>query len=492
MPTMCSHESSDKRTFVIVGAGAAGAAAAEALRQAKFTGRIILLSREKQLPYDRLQCSKDLGKKLEAMLLRSKEFYDQNGIELRLGVSASEIDVQRKELKLLDGSTLRFDKALIATGSDARQVVDPSIVDNAFVLRTYDDLDRLRAKMRGAKNFVIIGSSFIGLEACSMIKKHFEDSKDEGALAQLRITVVGMEKFPLERVLGAEVGQALQSLHQENGVRFVMETNLQASDYTTQGGSITHIKTKDEHLPSDIVIVGAGAIASLQSEGSSPGRMWSTTQPPVAPPATLRVVGHALLGNNGISVDQHMHVANDVYAAGDIAEMSFRGERIRVEHWGMAEQQGRVAAFHMAGSSDHRATLDAVPFFWTKQYGTSVRYVGYCSKPDKILVRLCLLLRRSACFLKLLALSSALLQVEGDLTTRNKCSIFYIQGASVRAVATIGSGATTLSIHHHYLLHVRAYVHCCVDPAAAAAAELLRLNQMPTAQAIEKRIQRYP
>jgi NADPH-dependent 2,4-dienoyl-CoA reductase/sulfur reductase-like enzyme len=384
---MCSHESSDKRTFVIIGAGAAGAAAAEGLRQAKFTGRVILLSREQHLPYDRLQCSKDLGKKLESMLLRSKDFYHQIGVEVRLGVSGHEIDIQRKVVKLSDGSALSFDKALIATGSDARQVVDASALDNAFVLRTYNDLERLRTRMRGAKNFVIVGSSFIGLEACSMIKKHFEDAKDEDA-SRIRITVIGMEKFPLERVLGAEVGRALQALHQENGVRFLMETSLLPSDYTTSGGSITSIKTKHELLPTDIVIVGAGAIPSLQNEDSSPG-FWSTTVPAVAPPETLRVIGHPLLRNNGISVDQHMHVANGVYAAGDIAEMSFKGERIRVEHWGMAEQQGRVAAFHMADGSDRRAVLEAVPFFWTKQYGTSVRYVGYCSKPDKILVRLC-------------------------------------------------------------------------------------------------------
>jgi NADPH-dependent 2,4-dienoyl-CoA reductase/sulfur reductase-like enzyme len=388
IPNMCLRESSDKRTFVIVGAGAAGAAAAEELRQANFTGRIILLSRERYLPYDRLQCSKDIKLNIDSMLLRSKDFYDRIGVEVRLGVSASEIDIKHKKLKISDGSTLPFDKALIATGSDARQVVDPSLLDNAFVLRTYDDLERLRAKMRGAKNFVVVGSSFIGLEACSMIKKHFDDEQDQHqSSSHIQITVIGMEKFPLERVLGAEVGQALLALHQENGVRFVMETVLQPSDYSTQSGSITAIKTKNETLPADIVIVGAGAIASLQKEGDAAG-FWSSTVPPVAPSGTLRVIGHPLLGNNSIAVDQHMHVANDVYAAGDIAEIPFKGDRIRVEHWGMAEQQGRVAAFHMAGSSDHRAVLDAVPFFWTKQYGVSVRYVGYCSKPDKILVRL--------------------------------------------------------------------------------------------------------
>ena len=386
-PEMCSHSSSDKRTFVVIGAGAAGAAAAEALRQAKFAGRVILLSRERHLPYDRLQCSKDMSKQLESMLLRSKDFYSRIGVEVRLGVSAHELDIQRKELKLSDGSTLSFDKALIATGSDARQVVDTSTLNNSFVLRTYDDLERLRAKMHGARNFVIVGSSFIGLEACSMIKKHFEDAKCEGQNAsQIRITVIGMEKFPLERVLGTQVGQALQALHEENGVRFLMETSLQPSDYSTCGGAISFIKTKNESIPADIVIVGAGAIPSLQKDDGSAG-FWSSTVPPAAPPGTLRVVGHPLLFNNSISVDQHMHVANGVYAAGDIAEMAFKGDRVRVEHWGMAEQQGRVAAFHMAGSSDHRATLDAVPFFWTKQYGVSVRYVGYCSKPDKIIVR---------------------------------------------------------------------------------------------------------
>jgi NADPH-dependent 2,4-dienoyl-CoA reductase/sulfur reductase-like enzyme len=219
-----------------------------------------------------------------------------------------------------------------------------------------------------------------------MIRKHFDDAKVEGQSSpQILITVIGMEKVPLERVLGAEIGGALQTLHQENGVRFLMETSLQPPDYVTQGGIITAIKTKNETLPADIVIVGAGAIPSLQKEGSA--GFWSSTVPPVAPPGTLRVIGHPLLGNNGIAVDQHMHVANGVYAAGDIAEMPFKGDRIRVEHWGMAEQQGRVAAFHMAGRTDRRAVLDAVPFFWTKQYGTSVRYVGYCSKPDRILVR---------------------------------------------------------------------------------------------------------
>jgi NADPH-dependent 2,4-dienoyl-CoA reductase/sulfur reductase-like enzyme len=445
---MCSHESSDKRTFVIIGAGAAGAAAAEALRQAKFTGRIILLSREKHLPYDRLQCTKDIKSTMESIVLRSKDFYRRIGVEVRLGVSGSEIDIQRKELKLSDGSILSFDKALIATGSDARQVVEPSVIDNAFVLRTFDDLDRLRAKMRGARNFVIVGSSFIGLEACAMIKKHFDDAKDEDQAAQkIQITVIGMEKFPLERVLGAEIGQALQALHQENGVRFVMETVLQPSDYVTQSGSITAIKTKNERLPADIVIVGAGAIPSLQKEEGAAG-FWTTTVPPVAPSGTLRVIGRPLLGNNSISVDQHMHVANDVYAAGDIAEMPFKGERIRVEHWGMAEQQGRVAAFHMAGSSDHRATLDAVPFFWTKQYGVSVRYVGYCSKPDKILVgpplRLWLLCSYSTpvLFEQPQVISSIFSQVDGDVKSRNKCSVFYTQGNSVRAVATIGCGAS--------------------------------------------------
>ncbi len=412
---MCSHAPSDSRVFVILGAGAAGAVAAETLRQEGYAGRILLVMNEPHLPYDRIKLSKNLSATADQLYLRSHEFYAKHGIEVLTGVKATAVDTKAKVVTLSPGGEQRYDSLLISTGGYPRTITTAPGHDlqGIFTLRVPEDAAAIDKACEGAKTVVVVGSSFIGMEAAACLKQ----SKKIGT-----VHVIGMEAVPFERVLGAEVGAAMQKVHEAKGkIAFHMKRTVK--EFKGTGGKVSAVVLdNDELIPCDFCVVGAGIIPGTQYLNGS---------------------GLTLERDGSIITDDRFRAAagavKDVYVAGDIARFPYwaTGETIRIEHWDVAQQQGRVAAANMAGKD---RAFTTVPFFWTTQYGLSLRYAGNNMAPDEVIIK-------------------------GSLDDAEKMAFvaYYATKGKITAVATLGA-----------------------DPVAAAAAELIRKNEMPTVAMVKR------
>lgn len=332
----------DGRTFAVVGGGAAGAAAVETLRDEGFGGRIVMISAEDRWPYDRPNLSKDfLTGDLEAkwLPLRSPAFYEQRGIE-RLRARVRELDVTTRTLRLDDGQTLVPDAVLIASGARPRRLDVPGVdLDGILTLRSWDDAEALVAAAKGAQRAVMIGASFIGMEVAAALVK-----------GGLEVTVVGVETVPFERVLGAAVGEVVQTVHQERGTRFALGRGVA---FFGGDGRVRAVQLDNGTLlETDLVVIGAGV-----------------------EPVTDFVRGVERDRDGGLTVDQQLRLAPGVWAAGDVARYRepHTGRDVRIEHWRLAEQHGRAAARSMAGRD---APFTGVPFFWTQQFDLRIGYAG--------------------------------------------------------------------------------------------------------------------
>lgn len=361
--------------FVIVGGGAAGFAAAEMLRRRGFAGTVTLLSNDTAAPVDRPNLSKDYlaGSAPEDWVpLRDDGWYAENGIELRLRTDVTALDVKAKTLELGDGSTLAFDKLLLATGAEPVRLDLPGAnKPHVHVLRSFADCRAIIESAKAAKRAAIIGASFIGLEAAAALRAR-----------DIEVHVVAPEKRPLERVFGPDLGDFIRALHQEHGVNFHLENGVTAigdKDVTLKNGGT---------LAADLVVIGVGVRPRLA----------------LAEKAGLAV-------DKGVSVDEYLQTsAPDIYAAGDIARWPdpLTGDRIRVEHWVVAERQGQVAALNMLGQP---TPYRAVPFFWSQHYDVPINYVGHAEKWDEI-------------------------AIDGDVMKRD-CVLRYSRGGKLLAVASI-------------------------------------------------------
>ncbi len=354
-PRMCAQNiSEDDRLFVIVGGGAAAAAAAETLRQRGFAGRLMMITREPLIPYDRTKLSKSYlmipGGESFPPSLRSEEFYDRHDIAVRTDTEVIALNPDDQTITLADGEQLRYDAALMATGSRPRRLDPPgSELDNIFYLRSVNDADRIREGVAGAESAVIVGASFIGMEAAA------------GLVGQgLEVTVVAPEPQPFALTLGEEVGSALRSIHEEKGVQFRMGHVI---DEIRGSDRVEAVELDNgKRLDADLVVFGVGVV-----------------------PETGYVMGLDLREDGSVPVDQHLQAADNLYAAGDIAAFPSpqTGEDIRVEHWRLALQHGRVAAANMAGAE---TAYEDVPFFWTDQHHNMVRYVGHAPDWDEVII----------------------------------------------------------------------------------------------------------
>ncbi|XP_076472901.1 apoptosis-inducing factor 3-like isoform X2 [Babylonia areolata] len=352
---MTRNDPSNKKTFVLIGGGAASASCAETLRQEGFTGRVVVLTKEHTLPYDRPKLSKAMSTTVDAIALRNKEFYDSVDIELSTGTEVTGVNTEHNTVTDSTGKTHSYDALFIATGGTPRTVPIPGCRDlkNVFVLRTPQDANLIAAGAKG-KKVVIIGSSFIGMEVAACLA--------EGAGS---VVVVGQGTVPFQAVLGSKVGQMLQKLHEERGVKFYMERGL--TQLHGKDGVLTQALLSDgTALDADVCVLAIGVV-----------------------PATdfLKDSGVELTQRGFVTVDQCMRTSADgVFAAGDIAQFPLfvnDGQPANVQHWQMALQQGRIAALNMLGKS---VAIHSVPYFWTVMYGKSVRYTGYGAGYDDIVI----------------------------------------------------------------------------------------------------------
>jgi apoptosis-inducing factor 3 len=376
-PVMTKRDSSaDGRLFVILGGGAAGYTAAQTLREDGFQGRILLITREDRLPYDRPNLSKDYLQghaEPQWMPLRADEFYAEHDIEVVCGKEVVRVDAADKTITFKDGSTLTFDSLLLATGGTPRRLDIPNAdLKNIFVLRSFSDTDAIIKAAQNSSRVVVIGASFIGMEAASSLRER-----------KLSVTVIAPDQVPFEKTLGPEIGSLLQQVHESHGVQF----RLCASVASFEGDGVVKavVLESGERIETDLVIVGVGVR-----------------------PATAYLEGVQLHKDGGVFVDKYLRAADGVYAAGDIAYFPslLTKDRQRIEHWRTAQQQGMVAAHNMAGKVVEYA---GVPFFWTRQFDAGLLYVGHAASWDEIIF-------------------------EGDARSQNFLA-FYVKDERVLAVA---------------------------------------------------------
>jgi NADPH-dependent 2,4-dienoyl-CoA reductase/sulfur reductase-like enzyme len=333
---------------LVLGSGAAGTAAAAALRDAGFSGAITLIGEEALEPYDRTVLSKFVLNDMpvsDVPALRPPGYWASQRIE-RLEAKIAGIDAAGKKVRLSDGRVLDYDTAVLATGAVANVPnISGVTLSGVHKLRDRGDAAFIVASARPGANVVVVGSSFIGLEAASALRER-----------GLNVTVVGPEAIPFEKQFGPEIGSMFRHLHEANGVRFRLQAKVEAFTGTETVDGV--LLDGGERLAADLVVLGVGVS-----------------------PATSFVEGVRKADDGGIVVDGTLRAADGLYAVGDCAAFPFNGDQIRIEHWRVAQQHGRIAAANIAGKSQH---YDLVPFFWTHHFGKTFEYIGHPDGWDRL------------------------------------------------------------------------------------------------------------
>ncbi len=382
--------------IVLVGAGAAGAAAAERLRHLGYGGSITLIGNEAPGPVDRPNLSKDFlagTAPMEWVRLRTDDFYDKLGINLIKDETVVDLDADGKSVVLGSGPVVSYDALLLATGAEPlRPPIKGVNLPHVLTLRTLTDAQNIIAAATAGSRVVVVGSSFIGLEVAASLRAR-----------NLDVHVVSRDRIPLERVLGEQLGQFVRKLHEDHGVHFHLGATLHT----------IHPHTVELHdgrtLAADFVVLGVGV----------------RPRTALAEKARLEV-------DNGIIVNSLLRTsAPNVWAAGDVARYPevHLGTTVRIEHWVAAQRQGQAVAADMLGLG---TTFSTVPFFWSRHYDVTLCYVGHAD-------------------------SDASIEVMGNLGKRDATVIYRHAGHSdhsrramsagrVAAVVTIGRDRQSLAV----------------------------------------------
>ncbi|MGF6491355.1 FAD-dependent oxidoreductase [Pseudomonas frederiksbergensis] len=349
MPTASTPPADDKRTFVIIGAGASGTACAAALREKGFGGRVVLIDREPEAGYDRTVLSKFViaGEMPpdEVPPLRDENFYQEQRIE-RINSDVMSLDASDRTLRLADGQSLSYDAAVIATGGIPKTLSLPSAdLPQVFVLRSKAQAQRILTSAKPGQRAVIVGDSFIALESASSLRQY-----------GLEITVLARHAIPFEAHFGDAVGKAIRALHEANGV--VFHTDGEAAQIEGTGKVEAVLLDNGQRLPADLVLVGIGVT-----------------------PATAPFADLPKEKDQSLKVNGGMRVTDGLWAVGDIATFPLNGQPQRIEHWRLAQQQARIAATNMLGGDERY--LD-VPYFWTWHFGKNYDYLGHAQAWDEV------------------------------------------------------------------------------------------------------------
>ena len=372
---------SSPASVVIVGAGAAGGAAAEMLRREGYDGPVRLIGADEFLPYDRPNLSKDYlaGTASEEWIpLRSADFYREQKIDTFTNTSVTAIDPQEKKVTITDGRSLGYGALLLATGAEpVRLAIPGGDLPHVYYLRTLTDSRRIIDKAKSSKRAVVIGASFIGLEVAWSLRER-----------KLEVAVVGKGSLPLEKVLGGELGTVIRETHEANGVKFHLGRKPAAIQDR-------HVELDDgTKLDCDLVVVGIGVR-----------------------PNTAIAKQAGIATDNGVLVDEFLKTnVPGIFAAGDIARWPDpRAGRIRVEHWVVAQRQGQTAARNILGADE---AFNLPPFFWSNHFDLHIHYVGHGGGDDRS-------------------------TVSGNVKAKD-ASVIFRAGENVTAVASIGRDVENL------------------------------------------------
>ena len=337
---------SNSQPIVIIGGGLTAARAIEAIRESDQQTPVVLVAKENRLPYERPPLSKGVmlgNDPKDVAFTHPREWYEENNVELRLGVAADRLDPAKRTVTLSDGSELGYGSVLIATGSGLRKLDVPgNDLADVFYLRSMTDSEKIRARLVAGSDVVIIGAGWIGLEVAAAARHH-------GA----EVTIVEPHPSPLFAVVGEQIGTWFADLHRSHGVTLRLGEGVERLE--GEDGKVTAVVTSSgARLPADTVVIGVGIRPNTR----------------LAEEAGLEVV-------NGIVVDEALRAsAEGVFAAGDVANWYNPTLRthLRVEHWANAQDGGYAAGQSIVGKDVH---YGPIPFFFSDQYDVGLEYAGY-------------------------------------------------------------------------------------------------------------------